>query len=90
MCVDLCSPNVAVPQQLLNNAKICSASEHVRCKTVTKRVWVDVTQACPLGNRRHGEQDSADRLGSFDKERTVYASNSLKGFEENEIVRPAK
>ena len=48
------------------------------------------TQACPLGNRRHGEQDSADRLGSFDKERTVYASNSLKGFEENEIVRPAK
>jgi len=41
-------------------------------------------------NRRHGEQDSADRLGSFDKERTVYASNSLKGFEENEIVRPAK
>ena len=48
------------------------------------------TQACALGNCRHGEQDSADRLGCFDKERAVYAAKSLKGFEEHEIARPAK
>ncbi len=48
------------------------------------------TQACPLGDRCHGEQDSADRLGSFDKERSVRAENNLKGFEEHEIARPAK
>ena len=48
------------------------------------------TQACSLGNRRHGEQDSTDRLGGFDKERAVHASNNLKGFEEHEIARPAK
>ena len=37
-----------------------------------------------------GEQDSTDRLGRFDKERAVHAANTLKGFEEHEIARPAK
>ena len=48
------------------------------------------TQACSLGNCRYGEQDSADRLGRFDKERALHAENSLKGFEEQELARPAK
>jgi len=48
------------------------------------------TQACAVSNRRHGEQDSTDRLGGFDKERAVHAENNLNGFEKHEIARPAK
>jgi len=48
------------------------------------------TQACSLSNRRHGEQDSTDCLGGFDKERAVHTANSLKKLEKHEIARPAK
>ena len=43
-----------------------------------------------VGNRRHGEQDSTDRLGSFDQERALHAENNLKELGEHEIARPAK
>jgi hypothetical protein len=52
--------------------------------------WPAGTKTCPSCDRGNGEQNGPDRLGSFDKEPALHAKNSLKGFEEQEIARPAK